>query len=75
MPTVSNVNFTAGEAVANRVTVGVGTGGQIEVYNHTGTVNVDIDVDGYYAGQWYRLGLRADHPGPCGRHPHGQLGR
>ena len=48
MPTVSNVNFTAGEAVANRVTIGIGTGGQIEVYNHTGTVNVDIDVDGYY---------------------------
>ena len=49
MPTVSNVNFTAGEAVANRVTIGIGTSGQIEVYNHTGTVNVDIDVDGYYA--------------------------
>jgi hypothetical protein len=49
MPTVSNVNFTAGEAVANRVTIGIGTAGQIEVYNHTGTVNVDIDVDGYYA--------------------------
>jgi hypothetical protein len=49
MPTVSNVNFTAGEAVANRVTIAIGTAGQIEVYNHTGTVNVDIDVDGYYA--------------------------
>jgi len=40
MPTASSVNFTAGQAVANRVTVGVGTGGQIEVYNHAGTVNV-----------------------------------
>jgi hypothetical protein len=50
MPTASNVNFTAGQAVANRVTVGVGTGGQIEVYNHAGTVNVDVDVDGYYSG-------------------------
>ena len=50
VPTASNVNFVAGQAVANRVTVGVGTSGQIEVYNHTGTVNVDVDVDGYYTG-------------------------
>ena len=50
MPTASSVNFVAGQAVANRVTVGVGTGGKIEVYNHTGAVNVDVDVDGYYTG-------------------------
>ena len=50
VPTASNVNFVAGQAVANRVTVGVGTGGKIEVYNHTGRVNVDVDVDGYYTG-------------------------
>ena len=50
VPTASNVNFVAGQAVANRVTVGIGSGGQIEVYNHTGTVNVDVDVDGYYSG-------------------------
>jgi len=50
MPTASNLNFVAGQAVANRVTVGVGASGQIEVYNHTGTVYVDIDVDGYYTG-------------------------
>jgi hypothetical protein len=50
MPTASNLNFVASQVVANRVTVGVGTSGQIEVYNHTGTVYVDIDVDGYYTG-------------------------
>ena len=50
MPTASNVNFVAKQVVANRVTVGVGTYGRIEVYNHTGTVKVDIDVDGYYTG-------------------------
>ena len=32
------------------MTVAVGTGGEIEVYNHAGTVDVDIDVDGYYTG-------------------------
>jgi hypothetical protein len=51
MPTASNLNFGVqgkGVAIANRVTVGIGTGGAIEVYNHTGSVNVDVDVDGYY---------------------------
>ncbi|EQD31656.1 polysaccharide deacetylase, partial [mine drainage metagenome] len=32
------------------VTVGVGSTGQIALYNHAGTVNVDVDVDGYYTG-------------------------
>jgi hypothetical protein len=50
VPAASNVNFSAGEAVANRATVAVGTGGQIEVYNHSGTVDVDVDVSGYYTG-------------------------
>jgi hypothetical protein len=49
-PPFSNLNFSAGQVVANRVTVPVGTGGVVEVYNHTGTVNVDVDVDGYYTG-------------------------
>ena len=57
------------------MTVGVGTGGQIEVYNHAGTVNVDVDVDGYYTGDGGTGSvLRADHAGPRGRHPHGQPG-
>jgi hypothetical protein len=50
MPLASNLNFGANQVVPNRVTVGVGTVGQIEVYNHSGTVNVDVDVDGYYTG-------------------------
>jgi hypothetical protein len=47
--TTSSLNFTAGQTVANRDIVNVGTGGQIEVYNFAGTVNVDVDVNGYYA--------------------------
>ena len=47
--TTSSVNFSAGQTVANRDIVNVGTGGQIEVYNLAGNVNVDVDVDGYYA--------------------------
>jgi hypothetical protein len=46
--TTSSLNFTAGETVANRDVVNVGTAGQIEVYNFAGSVNVDVDVDGYY---------------------------
>ncbi len=49
-PTFSNLNASAGEVVANRAIVAVGTGGVIEVYNHAGTANVDIDVDGYFTG-------------------------
>jgi hypothetical protein len=49
-PTFSDVNFSAGEVVANRAIVAVGTGGVIEVYNHAGTADVDIDVDGYFTG-------------------------
>ncbi len=49
-PTASNVDFMADHVVGNRVTVGVGTYGRIEIYNHTGTVKVDVDVDGYYTG-------------------------
>ena len=49
MPTASNLNFSAYQVVANRVTVGVGAEGRVEVYNHAGVVQVDLDVDGYYS--------------------------
>jgi hypothetical protein len=45
---VSMVNFIAGQTVANRVIVKVGTGGQITIYNNSGNVNFTIDVSGYY---------------------------
>jgi len=49
-PTFSTVNFTPGpQAVANRATVPVGANGDIEVYNHAGSVDVDVDIDGYYS--------------------------
>lgn len=52
-PLASSLNFgpqLQGQATANRVTVGIGAGGQITVYNHAGTVAVDVDLDGYYSG-------------------------
>lgn len=55
-PTAANVNFTAGEVIGNRVTVPVGANGQIEVYNNTGSVDVDVDLNGYYTGLPGELG-------------------
>ena len=55
-PSVSNMNFATGQVVSNRVIVPVGANGQIEVYNPTGSVRVDVDVDGYYTGSAGQLG-------------------
>ncbi len=47
-PTVSSLNFTAGETIPNQVTVKLGTGGRISIYNFSGNVDVVADVTGYY---------------------------
>ncbi len=49
-PTASNLNFTAGHVFANRVIVGVGTSGQVSIFNSFGTTQLIVDVDGYYTG-------------------------
>lgn len=48
-PTASNLNFTAGWTGANAVTVQVGAGGKVDIYNPAGNVSVIADVVGYYA--------------------------
>src|SRR5262249_18935963 len=50
MPTASNVNVVAGQTVANMVTVGIGAGGQIDLYNFNGDAQVLVDVTGWYSG-------------------------
>jgi subtilisin family serine protease len=47
-PNASNINFTAGETLPNLVTVKVGSGGQVDIFNAAGSVNVIVDVAGYY---------------------------
>ncbi|HEX6475799.1 MAG TPA: hypothetical protein VF005_00885, partial [Acidimicrobiales bacterium] len=47
-PTASNLNFVAGQTAPNRVQVPVGTGGQVDVYNPAGSVDVVVDVGGYF---------------------------
>jgi hypothetical protein len=47
-PNVSNVNFGAGQTVANFATVKLGTGGRLRIFNDAGTVHAIVDVAGYY---------------------------
>ena len=47
-PDVSNLNFVAGQTAPNLVKVEVGAGGQISLFNRNGSVDVLVDVVGYY---------------------------
>ncbi len=55
-PRASNLSYAAGQMIANRVIVPVGANGLIEVYNSTGSVQLDVDLDGYYTGSAGQLG-------------------
>jgi RHS repeat-associated protein len=48
-PATSNINALATGYANNEVTVPVGTGGQVSIYNSAGTTNVVVDVLGYYS--------------------------
>lgn len=48
-PSVSTNNYVRHTTRANGATVGLGTGGKISIYNSAGSVNVIVDVLGYYA--------------------------
>jgi hypothetical protein len=49
LPTASNLNWAAGVTIPNLVSVKVGTGGKVSVYNFAGAAHVLADVAGYYA--------------------------
>lgn len=49
LPNASNLNWVAGQApTPNAVTVDLSADGKIKVFNERGTVNVIIDIVGYY---------------------------
>jgi hypothetical protein len=48
-PDASSVNFAKGWLGSNNVTVKLGTGGKVSVYNRNGDTDVVVDVVGYYA--------------------------
>jgi Tol biopolymer transport system component len=47
-PTASNLNPAAGRVTANMVVVPLGAGGAVDVFNRFGSVDVVIDVLGYF---------------------------
>ena len=48
-PSASNLNVVAGQTIANLVTVAVGAGNKVTLYNNSGTINLIADLAGYYA--------------------------
>ena len=61
-PTASNLNFNANTVTPNLVTVALGGGGQISIYNSVGSVNVLVDVEGYFAQPSGATSLGEFHP-------------
>jgi alpha-tubulin suppressor-like RCC1 family protein len=49
VPTASNLNLAPGQTAANLVTVALGAGRQVNVYNFAGNVDFLMDVAGYFA--------------------------
>ena len=49
LPVASSLNFHAGVNVPNLVTVALPTDGKVDVHNAKGTVDLIVDVEGYYA--------------------------
>jgi Tol biopolymer transport system component len=47
-PTVSSLNWQAGWTIPNAVTVKVGAGGKVSVFNNRGSTNVIADVAGWF---------------------------
>jgi hypothetical protein len=48
-PAASSLNWAAGQTIANAVTMKVGAGGKVSVFNDAGFVDVIVDVIGFFA--------------------------
>lgn len=57
-PTVANLIVVDGEVVGNMVTVSTAAGGYIDVFSLAGTVDIVIDVMGYFSGSLGPEGAR-----------------
>ena len=78
LPLASNLNFAAGDTVANLVTAKLGAGGTVQLYNAMGSTHAIVDVAGWYddgtsaTGATYhpvtpsRILDTRDGPGPLG---------
>jgi hypothetical protein len=47
-PTAANLNYVAGQSVPNMVMAKVGDGGQISLFNYSGTADLVVDVLGWF---------------------------
>jgi hypothetical protein len=47
-PTVSNLNFEAGQTVAGLVTIRLSSSGNVSIYNYSGHTNLVVDAFGWY---------------------------
>jgi hypothetical protein len=56
-PNAANLNFTPGQTIPNMVIAKLGTGGQIDLYNLTGTVDITVDVQGWFTDTTTYSGL------------------
>jgi len=48
-PLLSNLNWTAGQTIPNLVIVPLGSNGQVTFYNASGSTDVVVDLEGYFA--------------------------
>lgn len=56
-PTASNLNFVAGQTVANLATVPINSTGAVNIYNLAGTADLIVDLEGYMEPGAGPLGL------------------
>lgn len=63
-PNTSNLNFAAGQTIANQVTVPVGVDGKVLISANLGTTHVIFDVAGYYSDQTGSRGARLNSINP-----------
>ncbi len=48
-PGASNLNVVAGQTIPNLVTVALGSGNRVTLYNASGTIDLIADLAGYYS--------------------------
>jgi hypothetical protein len=74
-PTASSLNWQAGWTVPNAVTVKLGAGGKVSVFNHRGAADVVIDVVGYFESDTGAGSCRSTRRGSWIRVPRRRWGR
>lgn len=62
LPLASNLNYVAGQTVANAVSVKVGAEGRVSVYNAAGSTDVIADVAGWFDSNLLNLTGARFHP-------------